>query len=236
MTTPKCRSLVVASIAVALAASPAFAGGAPALEVKWTLDGNVVLTELPAGDPAGSGFRYNGGGSFGSVDMTYSLFGDPDPIVSGSFAVENLSNATVEVELQVTLPILPSLPDFTVMTGSVAVSMTADLDGGELAALPGIPFWQGMIDGSPVGGATDLLSGLLMVSSGPGSPPGESGGFIDIDGPAALDSIGIRITFSLTPGEQMSFTSVFSVVVPGPAGLAFLALGAVWTRRRRRTR
>ena len=93
-----------------------------------------------------------------------------------------------------------------------------------------------MIDGSPVGGATDLLSGLLMVSSGPGSPPGESGGFIDVDGPAALDSIGIRITFSLTPGEQMSFTSVFSVVVPGPAGLAFLALGAVWTRRRRRTR
>jgi hypothetical protein len=220
-----------------LAASPAIAGGAPALEVKWTLDGNLILTDLPAGDPAGSGFRYNGGGSFGSVFMTYSLFGDPDPIVSGSFTLENMSNATVEVELQVTLPILPSLPDFTVMTGSVAVSMTADLDGGELAALPGIPFWQGMIDGSTVGGATDLLSGLSMFNPGPGSPPGESAGFVGIDGPAALDSIGIRISFSLTPGEQMSFTSVFNVVVPGPSGLALLAaLGAVRTRRRRRAR
>ncbi len=234
MTTHRVCSLVIAPIAIALATSSAMAGGAPALEVRWTLDGNIVLTELPDGVPGNNGFRYNGGASIGLVTMGYSLFGDPDPLVSGSFTLENLSFATIEVELQVTLPILPSLPDVTLMTGSVAVAMTADLDGGTLATLDGIPFWQGMIDGIPVGGATSLLSGLEMIRVGPGSPPGDSAGFGGIAGPAALESIGVRITFSLTPGEQMSFTSVFHVVVPGPAGLVLLAFGALLTRRRSR--
>ncbi len=233
MTTSRRCALVIAPLAIALCTSSAIAG-VPALEVRWTLDGNVVLTELPDGVPGNGGFRYNGGASFGSVIMGYSLFGDPDPLVSGSFTLENMSDQTVEVELQVTLPILPSLPGFTVMTGSVAVGMTADTDGGTLAALDGIAFWQAMIDGTPVGGATALLSDLEMIRVGPGSPPGQSAGFGGIDGPSALDSIGVRITFSLTAGEQMSFTSVFHVVVPGPGGLVLLAFGALMTRRRSR--
>ncbi len=233
MSTPRCCTLVLAPIAIGLGTSSAIAG-VPELEVQWRLDGDVVLIDTPDGEPGNGGFHYNGGGSFGAVSMAYSLFGDPDPLVSGSFTLQNFGLAPVEVELQVTLPILPSLSELTFLTGSVAVAMTADGDGGELAALQGIPFWQALIDGAPVGGATDLLSDLLMSRGGLGSPPGESAGFVGVPGPQALDSIGIRINFSLTAGEQMSFTSVLMAVVPGPGGLVLVAWGALLTRRRQR--
>ena len=227
---------LVAALAVVGSAVPAVQAGFPALEVQWTLDGVVVLDDLPVGVPNGSGaFRYDGGGVSGSVTMGYSLVGMPDPRLSGSFTLENLSLAPVEIVLQVTLPILPALVGGTGLTGSVAVGMTADDDGGTLAALAGIPFWQGLIDGLPVGGATDLLVGLNMAQVGIGSPPGENDAFLQVAGPPALETIGIRISFSLTPGEQMSFTSVFDVAVPGPGGLAVVMFAAVLTRRRRRS-
>ena len=112
--------------------------------------------------------------------------------------------------------------------------MTADGDGGTLAALAGIPFWQGLIDGIAVGGATDLLIGLNMVQEGTGSPNGAQDAFFQIAGPPALETIGIQVSFSLTPGEQVSFTSVFDVV-PGPGGLAVAVFAVVLTRRRRRS-
>ena len=228
------RSLVTA-VAVVACGTPAVHSGFPPLEVQWTLDGIVVLDDLPIGVPNGSGgFRYSGGGAAGPVSMSYSLLGSPDPRISGSFTLENFSLATVEVILQVTLPISPAFLDGTGLTGSVAVGMTADDDGGTLAALAGVPFWRGLIDGIPVGGATDLLIGLNMVQEGIGSPPGAQQGFVLVAGPPALETIGIRISFSLTPGEQVSFTSVFDVV-PGPGGLAVVVFAVVLTRRRRRS-
>lgn len=182
------RSLV-ATLAMVSCATPAVHAGFPPLEVQWTLNGFVVLDDLPAGVPNGAGgFRYNGGGTSGSVSMTYSLVGSPDPRLSGSFTLENLSLAPVEVVLRVTLPISPALAAGRGLTGSVAVGMTADADGGTLAALAGIPFWQGLIDGIAVGGATDLLIGLNMVQEGTGSPAGAQGAFLQIAGPPALDS------------------------------------------------
>ncbi len=226
---------VLAAVVVVGCGAPAVQAGFPPLEVQWILDGSVVLDDLPFGVPSGTGgFRYDGGGTFGAVSMSYSLVGTPDPRISSSFALQNFSLATVEVVLQVTLPISPALLDSTSLTGSVAVGMTADDDGGTLAALAGIPFWQGLLDGIPVGGATDLLIGLNILIAGPGSPDGAEEGFFQVAGPSVLETIGIRISFSLTPGEQVSFTSVFDVV-PGPGGLAVVLFAAVLTRRRRRS-
>lgn len=225
------RSLAVVAAAVAVSSAH---GGIPALNVQWKLDGNTVYDELPFGTPNGQGgFRYTGGHSVGAVGMSYSLVGIPDPRISGSFTVENFTNDTIDVELMVTLPISPSVPAPSIMTGSVAVGMTADEDGGLLTALPDTAFWQAMIDGTVVGGSTDLLSSLAIVQVGTGSAPGQSEGFSQLPGPEALSSIGILVSFSLTAGEQMSFTSVFNVV-PGPGGLVVLGLAAVSFRRRRR--
>ena len=112
--------------------------------------------------------------------------------------------------------------------------MTADADGGTLAALQGVSFWQALIDGTAVGGGTDLLAGLLLSRPGIGSLE-DSGSFLQSPGPEALSEISILITFSLTAGEQMSLTSVFNVVpVPGPGGLAVFGLATIVLRRRRR--
>ena len=78
----------------------------------------------------------------------------------------------------------------------------------------------------------DLLVGLNITQEGIGSPPGAQEGFFQVAGPPVLETIGIRISFSLTPGEQMSFTSVFDVV-PGPGGLVLGLFAAALTRRRR---
>ena len=79
---------------------------------------------------------------------------------------------------------------------------------------------------------TDLLSNLLLERRDFGSLKGK-GAFLQAPGPEALGEIGVVISFSLTAGEQMSFTSVFNVV-PAPGGLAVFGLAALVFRRRRR--
>ena len=228
------RTLVaVASIAAACVAASSAHAGFPALNVQWKLNGGNVLADLPIGVPNGmGGYVYVGGHTVGSVAMTYSLVGTSGLRISGSFTLENFSLETVEVELLVTLPVAPSVSAPSSLTGSVAVGMTADADGGILAVLPGVPFWQGLIDGTTVGDATDLLSDLSLMRPGLGSVA-SNGGFVQLPGPEALGDIGIRITFSLTAGEQMSVTSVFNVV-PAPGGLVVLGLVTLVLRRRRR--
>lgn len=227
--------MAIASIvAISIAVTPADAGF-PALNVQWKLDGGIVFNDFPTGVPNGmGGFVYTGGDDLGGVLMTYSLVGIPDARVSANYTLENFSMATVEVELWVTLPITPAVSAPSSLTGSVAVGMTADADGGTLAALPGIAFWQAMIDGTALGGGTDLLTDLLLDRPGIGGM-GDSGSFLQLPGPEALNEIGILITFTLTAGEQMSLTSVFNVVpIPGPDGLAVFGLATIFVRRRRR--
>ena len=222
----------IASIAVTCVAASRAHAGFPALNVQWKLNGAVVLNDLPSGVPNGlGGYQYIGGHSVGQVLMTYNLLGIPDPRISGNFTLENFSPETVEVELLVTLPISGSVSAPSSLTGSVAVGMTADADGGTLAVLQGVPFWQGLIDGTAVG---DLLSDLSLVRPSLGSVASNDG-FVQLPGPEALSEIGIRITFSLTAGEQMSVTSVFNVV-PAPGGLVVFVLATVVLRRRRRAR
>ena len=153
--------MAVASIAAACVAASSAHAGFPALTVQWKLNGGTVLADLPIGIPNGmGGYGYVGGHSVGSVSMTYSLVGFSDHRISGNFTLENFTLETVEVELLVTLPVAPSVSAPSSLTGSVAVGMTADADGGNLAVLPGVPFWQGLIDGTAAGDATDLLSDL----------------------------------------------------------------------------
>ena len=48
-------------------------------------------------------------------------------------------------------------------------------------------------------------------------------------------SIGIRLSFDLTPGDSASFTAIFEVQpIPGPGALPLLVFGLLRGRRRRR--
>ena len=169
--------------------------------------------------------------------LEFHLHGDPDPLLSGNLTVENPFLASVDVVLEVLLPIAPTLGGGTEMSGSAAVGLTTDSGGGMLASLAGIPVWQGIIDGAPVGPAASLFfDPFELANAGLGSA-GTAANFgipFAVPGPlAVVNNIGIKISFSLTQADQASITSGFNVV-PAPGGLLLLAVGALSVRRRRR--
>jgi hypothetical protein len=107
---------------------------------------------------------------------------------------------------------------------------------------------------APVGGRiyTPLINGsseppgFLMVdpfSESAGGPlfsgtigPADFGIPVPVAASQTVDSsIGILLDFDLTAGDSASFTAIFEVIIPAPAGLSILAaLGLVAGRRRRR--
>ena len=213
--------------------------GIPALQVNWWVNGILVNNLLPLGTDNGNGtFGYSGFDVdfFTGVQMNFSLTGDPDPLLSGNMSISNPNMPSVDVVMEVILPIDVALA-FTELAGSAAVGLTTNSDGGALDSLTGTPVWRGLLDGIPVGNDASLFFDPFNITiSGSGSL-GDSDNF-GLFGPPVTagpvsQSIGILIGFKLTQNDSASITSVFNVV-PGPGGLAVLACGLFVRRRRRR--
>ena len=243
----------------AVAAFLAFAIGAPAanasfdLELRWWIDGAIAGSYTVTGNDLGNGsFNFFGNyiylnplNPFEIVELGVNLNGKPDAsagvstnlLISGNLAVENLFTNAVDVQLEVLLPIASGGPG-SQMAGSAAIGLTTPDGGGSLASLTGVPIWQGLLDGSPVGASASLFFDPSdLTNSGFGSSAANANfGISDpVFGPLVSSSIGIDINFSLTSLGQASFTSVFNVVpIPGPGGLLVFAAAGLVTRRRRR--
>jgi uncharacterized protein (TIGR03382 family) len=246
----------VKSIAVAVCL--AFAIGAPAanasvdLQLKWWIDGALAGSYSVPGVDLGNGtFNYSGNlmylnpmNPFEVVNLGYNLNGKPDPgtglsnnvLISGNLAVENLFTSDIDVQLLVELPTAVAFPGSD-MAGSAAIGLTTNADGGSLSSV-GVPVWQALTDGTPVGpNASLFFDPFALTNSGFGSNS-TSGNFgipTPIDGGPIANKIGIDINFALTPSDQASITSVVNAVpIPTPAALALLAVGGLVIRRRRR--
>ena len=222
-------------LALGLGATTASAGLIdPGLEIDWWVDGVYAGKLTPTGvyNEALGWWNYGGTATHGGVSLTFNLNGDPDPLITGNLTIENLLLPSVDITLVVILPIAPTLPGGTLMTGSAALTLTSDSGGGSFSTLAGKPLWQGLIDGVSAGGASLFSDPFSMVNPGFGSL-GDNANFGPVAGPAALNSIGIEINFSLSQLDQASITSVFHVI-PAPGVIGLLAVGAVGLRRRRR--
>lgn len=232
--------------------------GAPAanasvdLQLKWWIDGTEVGNYSVPGTDIGNGvFNYAGNlvytnpnNPFEVVNLGYNLNGKPDPgtglsnnvLISGNLAVENLFANGINIQLVVQLPIAPAFPGSD-MGGSAAIGLTTNDDGGTLGSV-GVPVWQALTDGTPVGPAASLFfDPFALTNSGFGSNSTSANFGIPnpISGGPINNAIGIDINFSLTPSDQASITSVLNAVpVPGPGGLALLAAAGLVIRRRRR--
>ncbi len=233
-----------ACLAVGIGATSAQAGLVdpvdPGLTINWWVNGSFAGTLAPSGV-----FNENFGwwtyGGFATdlstgVTLNFNLNGDPDPLVSGNVTVENPFLPIVDITIQVILPIFPALGLGSEMQGSAAVGLTTDAGGGSLSTFGGMPLWQGLIDGSPVGNAASLFFAPFALTNstiGSSSSSGNFGAPFPVVGPPVLNSIGIEINFSLTQLDQASITSVFNVV-PAPGVVGLLAVGALGVRRRRR--
>lgn len=241
------RLRLVLPLAVLLVAGPVAAVpfGLQIYENGSLLGSYSQSTTWLACGQSGSTTSCNGGPrAVGDLTLdSWSLSLNADPVVSGTVAMTNNSGVTQQYTLLFTLPVGPIGPS-SLTSGSIQGGVTDDNgDGATVAAPAGSSLYAALIDGltmSPFqtlypasysASATAFDSATVPVASfGFPSPP-------SLPGPAVASSIGIRLDFTLTPGDSASFTSNF-VVEPVPEPATGLLLGGglavLGIRRRKR--
>ncbi len=173
---------------------------------------------------------------------------NPDPFVIANTVVTNLTAATNIYSVLVTMPIGGALAPSSATGGSVQGGITADGGGGTLStAGPGTAYYTARIDGVDFHQLyPDPQPPIIVGSFGSGNLASTSFGLpgLTFPGPQINATIGIRLDFTLTPGDQASFTSVFAAEafgIPEPSTLTLLGCGvvglmAVGAGRRKRRR
>jgi hypothetical protein len=173
--------------------------------------------------------------SFNVQDWSLSM--DSDPFVTNNFTITNSSSSIQTYTLGTTIGVSPTIPNGA-MQGSIGFTLTDNNTNGATLATSGVSIYQGKIDGNVARTLWDpsisFTAPFASTSSSTyfGFPTRETA-------PESIDSnIGVLITFSLTPGDSVAFTSNFDVVpVPVPAavwlfGSGLLGLFGVSRRKR----
>ena len=161
--------------------------------------------------------------------LTGTIEGDADPIVTNNLVLTNMMATNQTFVITQLIGISPAITPNSLTSGSIAGSIT-DLNnnGATLTTTNLTAMYTSMIDGSPF---TTLLNDPFNVTAVAGGSqafpltganfglPGPS-----FPGPAANSTIGIQLSFTLTPGDSVSFTSNFHVV-PIPAAVWLFGSG-----------
>lgn len=241
------KCIVASVLAIAGAASAAYAGEAPSWDIvinwgstgSWSVaanPGSYTITEEPGANGA-IAYRVVGSHATSNWSAQWDMFLDPDPFVSSNFSIVNNSGVLQTFTVTTITPTI-ALSGPTTMTGSVSgfvgdSNFTPDQfgNGATVQTQGGLPYYEALVDGVD----TRSLYSSPQVNSAPfnltNGIPAQN--FINEAGPALISSIGIRNHFQLTPGDNAGFTSTF-LIVPAPASLGLLGVfGLAATRRRR---
>jgi MYXO-CTERM domain-containing protein len=186
-------------------------------------------------------WHYAGAWTNSSWSCNWALDVNPDPFVSNSFAITNNTAAVQTFSISVMLPVSPAVPFPSATFGSVSGSL-GDTNNNGFAQWTtvgaGSAFYNALIDG---GLYHQLLQDPFSVTTPPipGAttpfPSGTNFFSLPTGQPGVLTSIGITNTFTLTPGDSITFVSTFRVdPVPAPAAATLLGLGGLLAARRRR--
>ena len=157
---------------------------------------------------------------------------NPDPSITGTFNLTNLSATTQTFVLTVSLPVPLGLGPTTVMGGYVGLVEYFDQNDSDvtLASVGASPIYQARIGVTAV---QDLLAGTFQAFGGPGANgsisqlswgtpiPSAPGPAIPVAG-----NMNIRTTFSLTGLDRVRLPVNFVVEpVPEPGSLVLIGIG-----------
>lgn len=226
-------ALAAATIAFATTSANAGAG----VQFALSIDGGAPFVFNPPSNPLGGGnFNYQGDLNDVGFSLGWDLNVGTDPYVSGNIVIINTGFAPTTFSLTILLPTSTFGTDTTI-GGSIAGGLTTDQGGGFLSSVAGTPVWSAIIDNAVV--ATMLNDPFMVSKAGAGSvgigPESFGVPIPSLAAPAVAQNIGINLTFTLSEGDQASFTSVFVVKpIPAPAGLALLGVAGLLGGRRRR--
>jgi hypothetical protein len=181
---------------------------------QWAINGNVTRSTF-------------------AIDFGLQL--DPDPFISNSFNLTNNTAVTQTYTVTVTLPISPAVAFPSQTFGSVSGSLVdGNGDGASLVTTtgPGSAIYTAIIDGTDY---MQLITDPFSISAPPfaTTPIGPANFGLLSGQPGANSTIGIRNTFTLSPGDSVNFVSTF-LIIPSPGAVSLLALGGLVAARRRR--
>lgn len=144
---------------------------------------------------------------------------DPDALIYNSILVQTFSAAPETHTVEVSLPTTWAAPNL--IRGSIDTSLIGT--DAQIAALPNSSIYAAQIDGTTVKTLQDFPFTLTTPQQAVSSPA-QSG--FDLNNIPVNSSIGIVLTFTLSPGDTAAIVSDFEVaLVPEPGSLALLLLG-----------
>jgi hypothetical protein len=176
----------------------------------------------------GASATANWGAEWDAVQYTHN------PSITLAFSFTNNTGSTQSFTLIFITP--GSIAGPTFLDGSVTGGLTdGNQNGATIASFAGFPVYTALIDGNPAG--PTLFDDPYSVSTGspPFTAPLGFEWFDGVIGAGVSSDIGIRLRFTLTAGDSVTFNAAFRVQeIPAPAGLAAFGLLGLLGRRRRR--
>jgi hypothetical protein len=245
-----CWSLAVVVACLAWPASGAWAVTVPAgflLDIQvvggastWNADESSLSSQLsltPSGTETtlaltGPQTVLGGNAIIQSWDSTF----DPDPFVTNNFVVVNNSAVTQTFTVSVSSPVMPAFLTSSLVQSNVILTINDDDGvGGAQVDSSGTSVYEAFVNGSSALTFLDDPFSNSCTSPFDCTFNGTSADAITSQafGPVSATSIGITITFDLSPGDSATVQSRFEIV-PEPAALGLLALGLVATALARR--